>query len=72
MHLSHLAQRLRQSGDRDVVTPQAFRKDLHDAIDALNVEHAKRDIEPFVRNPEVLEIWSHAFFHTLVNRIQLI
>ena len=72
LHLSHLAQRLRQSGDRDVVTPQAFRKDLHDAIDALNVEHAKRDIEPFVRNPEVLEIWSHAFFHTLVNRIQLI
>ena len=72
LHLSHLERRLRQSGDRDFVTPQAFRKDLHDAIDALHVEQAKRDIEPFVRNPEVLEIWSHAFFHTLVDRIQLI
>ena len=72
LHLSHLERRLRQSGDRDFVTPKTFRKDLHDAIDALNVEHAKRDIEPFVRNPEVLEIWSHAFFHTLVDRIQLI
>ena len=71
LHLSHLERRLRQSGDRDFVTPQAFRKDLHDAIDALNIEQAKRDIEPFVRNPEVLEIWSHAFFHTLVDRIQL-
>ncbi len=72
LHLSHLERRLRQSGDRDVVTPQVFRKDLHDAIDALDVDQDKRDIEPFVRNPEVLEIWSHDFFHTLVDRIQLI
>ena len=72
LHLSHLEQRLRQSGDRDVITPQAFRKDLHNAIDALNVDNAKRDIEPFVRTPEMLEVWSHAFFHSLVDRIQLI
>lgn len=72
LHLSHLEQRLRQSGDRDVITPQVFRKDLHNAIDALNVDNAKRDIEPFVRTPEVLDVWSHAFFHTLVDRIQLI
>ena len=72
LHLSHLEQRLRQSGDRDVITPQAFRKDLHDTIDALDVDQAKRDIEPFVRNPETLGVWSHTFFHTLVDRIQLI
>ena len=72
LHLSHLEQRLRQSGDRDVITPQVFRKDLHDAIDALDVDQAKRDIEPFVKNPETLDVWSHTFFYTLVNRIQLI
>ena len=72
LHLSHLEQRLRQSGDRDVITPQVFRKDLHDAIDALDVDQAKRDIEPFVKNPETLDVWSHTFFHTLVGRIQLI
>lgn len=72
LHLSHLEQRLRQSGDRDVITPQVFRKDLHDAIDALDVDQAKRDIEPFVKNPETLDVWSHTFFHTLVDRIQLI
>ena len=72
LHLSHLEQRLRQSGDRDVITPQVFRKDLHDAIDALDVDQAKRDIEPFVKNPETLDVWSHTFFHSLVNRIQLI
>ncbi|MCY4352582.1 MAG: nucleotidyl transferase AbiEii/AbiGii toxin family protein [Gemmatimonadetes bacterium] len=72
LHLSHLEQRLRQSGDRDVITPQVFRKDMHDAIDALDVDQAKRDIEPFVKNPETLDVWSHTFFHTLVNRIQLI
>lgn len=72
LHLSHLEQRLRQSGDRDVITPQIFRKDLHDAIDALDVDRAKRDIEPFVKNPETLGVWSHTFFHTLVDRIQLI
>ena len=72
LHLSHLEQRLRQSGDRDVITPQVFRKDLHDAIDALDVDQAKRDIEPFVKNPETLDVWSHTFFYTLVDRIQLI
>ncbi len=72
LHLSHLEQRLRQSGDRDVITPQVFRKDMHDAIDALDVDQAKRDIEPFVKNPETLDVWSHTFFHTLVDRIQLI
>ncbi len=72
LHLSHLEQRLRQSGDRDVITPQVFRKDMHDAIDALDVDQAARDIEPFVKNPETLDVWSHTFFHTLVGRIQLI
>ena len=72
LHLSHLEQRLRQSGNRDVITPQVFRKDLHDAIDALDVDQAKRDIEPFVKNPETLDVWSRTFFHTLVDRIQLI
>ena len=72
LHLSHLEQRLRQSGDRDVITPQVFRKDLHDAIDALDVDQAKRDIEPFVKNPETLDVLARPFFHTLVDRIQLI
>lgn len=72
LNLSHLRQRLRQSGDRDVATPQVFRQALHDAIDALNVDQAKKDIEPFVKNPETLEIWSRPFFFAIADRIQLV
>ena len=64
LHLSHLEQRLRQSGDRDVITPQIFRKDLHDAIDALDVDQAKRDIEPFCqKSRNTGRLVSHFFSH---------
>lgn len=75
LHLPHLAQRLQQSGDWDInvsLTPETFRKCLHDTIDALNIDMAKRDIEPFIKNPDTLEVWSQAFFHNISDRIKLI
>ena len=44
---------------------------MHDAIEGLSVEQARREVEPFVSNPDSLEIWSRDFFKDVASRIQL-
>ena len=36
---------------------------LKNAVDILNVEKAKRDILPFLKNPAEIEVWSKDFFY---------
>lgn len=74
LHLAHLEQRMRQSGhwqSNRAMDESAFRVLLHDRIKALDVEQARREVEPFVRHPEALEIWSRAFFHDVGSRIEV-
>jgi hypothetical protein len=33
---------------------------------------ARREVEPFVKNPEGLKVWSKEFFHDVSRRIVLI
>ncbi len=73
LHLAHLEERMRQTGDwkeEDSLTPAAFLRITHEAIDGLNIEQARREVEPFVKYPENLGVWSAEFFHDLVSRIQ--
>ena len=42
------------------------------AIDKLDVEQARKEVEPFVKNPEALEVWSKGFFRDVVGRIVLV
>lgn len=75
LHLAHLEQRMRQSGhwpESRVMDADAFRALLGDRIDSLDVEQARREVAPFVRYPEALEIWSREFFHDVGSRIQLL
>jgi predicted nucleotidyltransferase component of viral defense system len=75
LHLFHLEQRMRQSGHWSgdgILDESAFRELLHAGIDKLNVDQARLEVEPFLRNPEVLEIWSKNFFHEIAARIKVI
>jgi len=36
------------------------------------VDQARREVEPFVRHPEALAIWSREFFHDVGSRIRLV
>jgi len=75
LHLAHLEQRMRQSGHWQVsqtMDESTFRALLRDRIETLDVEQAHREVEPFVRHPEALEIWSREFFHDVGSRIQLV
>ncbi len=72
LHLDHLAQRMRQSGDlerEEPLTPEKFLALARDAVNSLDVDQARREVEPFVKTPESLTVWSREFFHDIVGRI---
>ncbi len=72
LRLSHLEQRMRQSGDwteAGALTGDALRQLLDEAIDTLDVEQARREVEPFVRDVTVLQVWSKEFFRDVAGRI---
>ncbi len=75
LHLAHLEQRMRQTGDwkgAKELTGDTFFKLIHDAIDVLNINKARIETSAFVKDPETLSIWSKDFFHDIVSRIMLV
>jgi hypothetical protein len=73
LHLSHLEERMRQSGHwkgDSPLTPELFSIAMNKVIENLDVEQARKEVELFVKNPEVLMLWSHDFFHDVALRIQ--
>jgi len=72
LRLSHLEQRMRQTGDWTGTAPldvDPFRSMLNEAIGKLDVDQARREVRPFVRRPEELSVWSKAFFLDVAGRI---
>jgi predicted nucleotidyltransferase component of viral defense system len=73
LHLAHLEQRMRQSGDwksSDAISAIDLAGLLEAAIDRLDVEQARREVEPFVKHPAALEVWSREFFRDVAGRIR--
>lgn len=75
LHLAHLEQRMRQTGHwtgEGQLTPPAFTGLLYEAIDRLDVDQARRDVAPFVKDRETLAIWSRDFFRDVTRRIKIV
>jgi predicted nucleotidyltransferase component of viral defense system len=75
LHLAHLEQRMRQSGHwkkEKALSAESFETLMQNAIDRLDVNQARREVEPFVGNPDSLEIWSRDFFRDVASRIQFV
>jgi hypothetical protein len=75
LHLSHLEQRMRQSGhwkNKEALSEQSFKKLMHEVIERLPVDQARREVEPFVSNPDSLEVWSRNFFRSVASRIRFV
>jgi predicted nucleotidyltransferase component of viral defense system len=75
LHLYHLEQRMRQTRDwKDDVplTSESFRDLLTKRINNLDVDQARNEVEPFVKNPDNLSIWSREFFLDIVSRIKFV
>jgi len=75
LNLYHLEQRMRQTGDWKGDTPlraEILEELLIKAINDLDVDQARREVEPFVRDPENLAIWSRNFFLDIASRIRFV
>ncbi|ORJ54767.1 nucleotidyl transferase AbiEii/AbiGii toxin family protein [Geothermobacter hydrogeniphilus] len=75
LHLAHLEQRMRQSGHWNgtaSLSPDSFHDLLAGSIGRLDVDQARREVLPFVRNPEALAVWSREFFLDVVRRIRFV
>ena len=74
LNLVHLEQRMRQTAHWTEDTPlsvEAFKVILNDAIDRLDVEQARQDVAPFVKDQQMLEIWSQDFFRDIAGKIRI-
>jgi hypothetical protein len=75
LHLSHLEERMRQTGHwkgEDPLTPENFKELLGNSINKLNIEQARREVDLFVKSPETLSIWSREFFLDVATRITIV
>lgn len=74
VRLSHLEQRLRQSGEwteKRAMKPSNLRSLLEKRFAELDVKSAKSDIAPFVRDPAALDLWSTDFFLSLIPQMKV-
>lgn len=75
LHLGHLEQRMIQSGhvkEGEHLTKEEFFLRTSNAIDKLDVNQIRKEVELFVKNPEALDVWSKEFFRDVVKRIVLV
>jgi len=75
LHLHHLEQRMRQTGHWKgdaALTSERFEDLLIEAVNKLDVEQARKEVEPFVKSPENLSIWSREFFSDVALRIKFV
>ena len=75
LHLYHLEQRMRQTGDwKDdaPLTSERFQDLLTKGINNLDVDQIRREVETFIKNPKNLSIWSRDFFLDVALRIKVV
>lgn len=75
LHLSHLEQRMRQTGHWEGPAPLTA-EDLRGLqltrIDKVNISEIRREVESFVKDPGALAIRSKEFFLDIASRIKAI
>lgn len=75
VQLSHLEQRLRQTGSwssKKSMTRVDLVNLLEQKFSNLDIELAKRDILPFIKDPQAVAVWSREFFISLLTRLKVI
>jgi hypothetical protein len=74
LHLDHLANRARDSGDRSRknMTRNDFMKLLHAKIEVVSFNRIREDIIRFIPDEKALDIWSARYFTDLSEKIRFI
>jgi len=72
LNLEHLQERMYESGhlERDVkLDDSVFKQKLKAKIDNLNIEKAKAEVRPFLKDPSEIEFWSKDYFRLLADKV---
>ena len=72
LHLSHLEQRMIQSGHwsrSEKLTKEALMNTLVEAIETLDIQSAKREVSQFLLDPTRIDIWSKEYFLDIINKL---
>jgi hypothetical protein len=72
LDLRHLESRMLQSGHWSAdsrLNESEFRLLLGEAIDSLDTESARSEVQRFLTNPAAVEVWSRDFFRSVADRI---
>jgi predicted nucleotidyltransferase component of viral defense system len=72
VRLTHLETRMRQSGDfkaNEALSAEVFQALLLSTVNELNVEKARGEVLPFIRDQRALDVWSREFFTDIVTKI---
>ncbi|MHA6697488.1 nucleotidyl transferase AbiEii/AbiGii toxin family protein [Chryseobacterium sp. A321] len=73
LNLQHFLLRAIDSGDwvKETISQTEFTRLLRSRIESLNFEVAKKDVERFIPNPRVLDIWSKQYFLDLTKELKI-
>lgn len=74
VQLRHLELRLRQSGswtEDKSMTREDLLNLLEERLSNLNIDLAKKDILPFIKDPQTVAVWSREFFISLLPRLKV-
>ena len=66
---------MRQSNDLEdpePLSPQRLKGLVAQAIRRLDVNQVRKEVEPFVKTPESLQLWSHDFFRDVDEKIRIV
>lgn len=74
VRLSHLEQRLRQSGEwtGGVLRQSDLMELLRKKFEVIDVEAARNEVLPFLRDPAAVKLWSRDFFESLLSRLKTV
>jgi predicted nucleotidyltransferase component of viral defense system len=74
LNFAHFCERVRQFGSwtGGELTHEVFFRLLRERIGATNMGLAKADVFPFIKNPEILDIWSADYFERLMERMKFV
>ena len=75
LRLSHLEQRMLQTEHwtgPSPLTETEFRGLLERRIDSVDVDQIRREVEPFIKDPASLAVWSKEFFLDVASRIKIV
>ncbi len=73
LDLAHLEKRMKQSGhfpQRETLDVEKFIGLVIQQIDNIDFEEAKRDVLPFLKDPDSVRIWKKNFFKEIVKSIK--